>query len=496
VRVLLDTNLVIGREDDVAPRAELSDLLRILAENNVQAVVHPATRTELLGDSNEERRTTILAKLAAYVELQVPPNPPDSFREESGERLTPHDRVDTVLLYAVEADAVDFLLTEDVGLLERASRVGLVDRVLNIQAGRLHFSQFFAVELPRLPQYVHKGPINGAWISDPFFDSFKLEYGQQEFPAWYARSARHGRAGVWVNDESERLGALMVYKEENEPLDQLPRRRRLKICSFKVAPSMQGLRLSERLLWFGFNFMTANRIDEAYVDVLPTHSDLITFFRLFGFEEVSRTSRGEHRLMKRTTRAASTVPADATLGFRGRFPGYDDSPGVRKFLVPIQSDWHSRLFPEFQRHPGQRVIDHYSGTTFNFSAAGNAIRKAYICRAPTNQVRQGDLLLFYRSRDVRRVNEIGVVERAERHQGLDAVIDIIGNRTVLPRAVLSRLCTSTVLVILFWHVGPFPDTHGTGVSLDVLGPDSVPPRSISLLDDEAYHILCGRQTPQ
>lgn len=494
MRVLLDTNLVIGREDDAPPPTALTSVLRIFSQNAVQTLVHPATRTELLGDRDEERRKTVLAKLGAYSELQSPPEPPPEFKAESRERQNDHDSVDSQLLYAVKADAVDFLLTQDDGLIDRATYVGLDSRVLNLRAALILFSQVFSVRLPPLPQYVHRGPINGAWITDPFFDSFKAEYGAESFPTWYAEIARSGRPGVWVVDAAGRLGALMIYKDEHEATESLPRHRRLKICSFKVAESMQGLRLSERMLWYGFNFMRANGIDEAYVDVLPAHPDLITFFQLFGFRPIGKTPMGEYRLLKRTAPSGLERVGATEPDFSKTFPGFDDSIGVRKFLVPIQASWHGRLFPEYQRNPGQRVLDYYTGTTFNFSPAGNAIRKAYVCRANTNQIRKGDLLLFYRSRDLHRVNEIGIVESTGRRRGGRAVIDMIGNRTVLPMPILEQLSAGEVLVILFWHVGPFPDPRGTGVSLASIGPGTAHPQSISLITDEEYRSLC-RQHP-
>ncbi len=90
---------------------------------------------------------------------------------------------------------------------------------------------------------------------------------------------------------------------------------------------MQRIRLSERLLWFAFNFLVENRITESYVDVFPTHPALIAFFELFGFHEIGKTRRGECRLFKSTQAGSQPEPSR----FRAVFPSYDDSPPL--FLV-------------------------------------------------------------------------------------------------------------------------------------------------------------------
>lgn len=494
MRVLLDTNLVIHREGNEPAEVEVTRLLGILAKNQVQFLLHPITRTELIGDSREARRQVTLWKLEAYPFLASPPTPTVEFRSVTGEKSSPNSERDTLLLYAVSADAVDFLITQDRELIGRATRANLADRVLNVPSAIVYFSQYFEVQLPPLPDYVEQGPVNGTWISDPFFDSFKQEYARtpNEFRDWFSKVAREGRRAVWVKNPDGHIGALMIYKDEAQPVGDAPSKRRVKICSFKVDSSVQGIRLSEKLLQFVFNFLKGNHVDESYVEVFPSHSDLIATFELFGFVQEGTTPRGEIRMFKRLRPAESDTAGDRWTRFRRAFPAFEDGPWVKKFVVPIQPVWHERLFPEFETRPAQTHLDQWleGGSRLRLSPAGNAIRKAYICRSPTQQLSPGDLLLFYRSHDVRKVNQIGVVECAERKLGVQAVVDLVGNRTVLPRATLQELCEREVLVTLFWHLGPFPSLESRGVSLDLIPDFTRPPQSIWQISEEAYRILC------
>ena len=121
MRVLLDTNLVIHREGLELTEVEVTRLLGVLSSNQVQFLLHPITRTELTGDSQQSRRQLTLWKLEAYPFLISPPTPPDEFRIASGEKPSSHSERDTLLLYAVAADAVDFFITQDKELIGRAS---------------------------------------------------------------------------------------------------------------------------------------------------------------------------------------------------------------------------------------------------------------------------------------------------------------------------------------------------------------------------------------
>src|SRR5580693_6255958 len=99
--VLLDTNIIIGREDYKKSPESWAALLRILSDNHVQLMVHPVTRSEIEGDKDEVRRGVVLSKRSAYSELESGPDPSQSFRSESLEGAGDHDFRDTNFLWAV-----------------------------------------------------------------------------------------------------------------------------------------------------------------------------------------------------------------------------------------------------------------------------------------------------------------------------------------------------------------------------------------------------------
>ena len=76
---------------------------------------------------------------------------------------------------------------------------------------------------------------------------------------------------------------------------------------------------------------------------------------------------------------------------------------VRKFCIPIQPDYHRRLFPEIAfatelpLFPAGDVRPDL--TAWRGRTPGNTIRKVYLCRAKTTRIRPGDILFFYMSKD-------------------------------------------------------------------------------------------------
>ena len=73
MRVLLDTNILIPREDHrVIPR-ELTQFLRLLHETGAVTLIHPASLKDIDHDEDKERRSIIRSKLMSYALLEAPP---------------------------------------------------------------------------------------------------------------------------------------------------------------------------------------------------------------------------------------------------------------------------------------------------------------------------------------------------------------------------------------------------------------------------------------
>ena len=66
MKILLDTNIFIQREDHKELSDELSNLLNLFQRNKCELILHPISIKELEGDHEEKRRKIVLSKIKAY----------------------------------------------------------------------------------------------------------------------------------------------------------------------------------------------------------------------------------------------------------------------------------------------------------------------------------------------------------------------------------------------------------------------------------------------
>jgi len=108
-------------------------------------------------------------------------------------------------------------------------------------------------------------------------------------------------------------------------------------------------------------------------------------------------------------------------------------------------DFHDRLFSDFSQR--QMKITDYS----EINIPGNAIKKAYLSHSPIKKIRSGDLVIFYRSGDLRAVTAIGIVDQEPLHVNkAEEIIRIVGKRTVYLEKEIIEM-TKPVFVTMFRH---------------------------------------------
>jgi rRNA-processing protein FCF1 len=73
MRILIDTNIFIYRENYHIIPGNLQSLLKTLNDLVVQILVHPLSVHELEKDRNQERRAITLSKIKTYPLLDNPP---------------------------------------------------------------------------------------------------------------------------------------------------------------------------------------------------------------------------------------------------------------------------------------------------------------------------------------------------------------------------------------------------------------------------------------
>jgi hypothetical protein len=157
-KLLIDTNVVIGLEDPQPVQVSFAELVRLSSEYAVGLFVDGANYDDVARDKNTARRAVTLSKLAKFQKLRGVPAPTDAatLLARFGTISSENDRSDVRLLVALDAKAIDFLVTQDNGLHRRAERAGLGASVLTVEEALQWLKQTFTAKSVSLP-YVVEG---------------------------------------------------------------------------------------------------------------------------------------------------------------------------------------------------------------------------------------------------------------------------------------------------------------------------------------------------
>lgn len=330
-------------------------------------------------------------------------------------------------------------------------------------------------------------------IEDSFFDSLRDTYGQ-EFNSWFEKCADTRRDAFAIR-ENGKVYALCIYKvEHNEAVNDdgwNPCETKLKICTFKVSSEVRGVKYGEKLLAAVFQLCREKKIPFVYLTTGNIQRSLIDLLESFGFfSNGCQTVRG--RETPDDVYAKWTIPSFTGLKklekaeFLKRFyPSYLDDVKVNKYLVPIQKEWHEKLFPEISY-----FADSLFGAHLDFQESeGNTIRKVYICKANISSIEPGDLLYFYRSEDRHSVEAYGAVDAVIRSTDLTEIMEIVEGRTVYTKEKLREILISAkngLLVLRFVVLGYIKPE----VTSEMMKNHGVPiPQTISTIDADSYETL-------
>lgn len=485
LRFLLDTNILIPLQDSyVALNENLQNFIRLASIGGHQLIYHPASLEDINRDNDTERRDRTLSRLNQYQKLDSTPTCPWNTGNESG-----NDACDNEILYALECNAAHALVTEDKGIHAKARLRGLSSRVYNIQTAedwlrRLHEPK--EVKLPNIedtPLYALSPELSGS-----FFDSLREDY--QPFNNWFGKKAQEGRHAWVCRDENGQLGAVCIYAvQENEKITDegyVLAGKALKLCTFKVGEDVRGRKIGELFLKAAFRYASENLCVGIFVHGNAEKQPyLVALLEEFGFFD-----RGNYGVDKVWVKAhpitPPTDPLPAKEYVRRYFPHFRQDEEVKKYLVPIQPDYHDILFPDFFSQ-ASRQFQLFSPAK---SHAGNAIKLAYLCHAQTRNIEPGDILFFYRSRDEKCLTTIAVVDDFKILIDPTDIAALVSRRTVYSFNQISEMSKKTVKVILFRLVRhlqtPIP-LH----DLKSLGVLSGAPQSIVKLNESKYRSLAN-----
>jgi predicted nucleic acid-binding protein len=486
MRVLIDTNIFIHRENDHIISYDLQQLLSVLNKLKTELLIHPLSLEEIKRDQDTRRQAVMLSKVGAYPLLEMPPVPGEDhkFFNIIERKDDAHDLIDNHILYTVYKDAVDFLVTEDRDIHKKAIKLGIDNRVLLIAEALTVFRGHLQKDSIIIPPALERKPIYNLNLSDPFFDSLKEEY--PEFDDWFKKIKREGRNCLVNYKDDGSIGALLVYKFEDEPIDatpKIPRKKRIKLSTFKVAQF--GYKIGELFIKLSIDIAISNGVAEVYLTHFIQPDDrLIELITEYGFRHVGTNSRGEAIYMKQLfpepTEAKGLSPFDITKLY---YPSYYDGADVKKFIVPILPQYHSRLFTNYK----DRQIELAESAGY-FIVEGNTIRKAYICNSRIKRTAQGDLILFYVS-ERRQLISVGIVEAAFGGlQDYRGIIKLVGKRTVYSVKEIQSIAKKPSLVILFWQYWHLRQPLSY-LRLKGMGILKGPPRSIMQISEEEYSLI-------
>lgn len=389
MRILLDTNIVIHRENKRVSNYSIGHLFRWFDRLKYDKVIHPYTISEIQKYRDPETQETISVKLESYDVIKTIREPDTEFLGLIGQpEKSENDHIDNCLLFEVYLGRVDIFITEDRRLRNKADCLGLADRVFSING----FITKVTAENPNLVEYkalaVEKVYFGNVDVNDRFFDSIRSTY--DGFDRWFARKCDE-ESYICRSDEGKILGFLYLktegttenYADINPPFTP---KRRLKVGTFKVEST--GFRLGERFIKIIFDNAQQRKVDEIYVTLFTDSGELVALEQLlyrwgFVYHGVKHSEKKDEKVL---VKHLHTISDDATPKLN--YPNFSHS--CNKFILPILPQYHTTLLPDSQLNSENR-IDFLGREPHRY-----ALQKVYISWASTNGAKPGDLILFYR----------------------------------------------------------------------------------------------------
>lgn len=404
MRILLDTNILIHREAPVVVQQDIGQLFNWFDQLGHQKIVHPASIEEIDLHQDERVRNSFKAKIASYQVLQVEADiHPEVQKIIDEQDNSVNDTRDSRIFNELVCGRVDLIITEDRGIHQKATQLGISDKVYTIDG----FLEKVVSENPELVDYdvlsVEKTLFGRVNLQDEFFNSFRNDY--PGFDQWFNRKSEEP---CYVCNSEGSVVAFLYLKTENEqepyhdinPVFQP--KRRLKIGTFKVI--LNGFRLGERFLKIIFDNAIVQRVEEIYVTIFGNSAEqerLIKLLEDFGFtfHGNKNSQSGEELVFVR-----DMSPQFDSSNPRITFPFFGRVSPV--YLVPIYPEYHTELLPD-------SILNTESPNDFvEQEPHRNAIRKVYISRSIFRDLNSGDGVVFYRTGGYHRsvVTTLGIIE--------------------------------------------------------------------------------------
>lgn len=388
MKVLLDTNIVIHRENVKVTNPSIGLLFYWLDKLHYEKCIHPWSLEELKSYKDKNMQKLYETKLPAYTILKSVSVPQEDFLAKMPKEKSANDKIDHQLLCEVFNNRVDLLISEDKKLREKARKIGIGQKVYSIN----EFVSEKTEEYPDLISYkmlsVQKELFGNIDLNNLFFDSLKIAY--PDFVPWFNKKSEEC-AYVCRTDEQEIKGFLYIKTEDQyedysaiEP-KFLPKKR-LKVGTFKVDTS--GFRLGERFIKIIFDNALYRKVDEIYVTFFEDSPNLEALKGLLETWGFARHGIKHSYGKEETVFVKKLGVMNPDFSAKKNFPNMEFNK--QKFILPIMAKYHTSLLPDSILKTEKQI--NFMGP----DAQKYALQKVYISWAPERNINPGDLILFYR----------------------------------------------------------------------------------------------------
>ena len=505
LKILIDTNILIGLEDNREIDSAFSSLHQKCHENGVQIFVHEASKRDIQKDKDIQRRSVILSKIAKFPEISGIQEPGRDFLESKyGAISKSNDHIDVLLLYTLhDIGAVDFLVTQDRGLHKRAIQAGISDRVFNVEDALVWLRNKYD-RTPVVLPFIEEKRCHQINRTDSIFSSLQTDYAG--FDKWFSDTCVKGHRGCWTINFEGKIAGIAIRKDESSDdffrgipasrsLFQRAPDKILKICTLKIGEEYRGEKFGEQLLKQILWWANRNKYEFAYLTVFPKHKNLIDLLLQYGFEVMGR-STGELYMGKAFSPGILTRPPedDPLLFHRQYYPAFRNDNSIEKYLIPIHSEYYDKLFPENISKRQDELFD-VQGFGKGSRIPGNTIRKVYVSHTPIKAMKPGAILLFFQLKDdnsllSQSLITVGIVDGFETTQSHEKLLQFTAKRSVFSESELVSFTsndTKAVKIVNFFlagHIRP-PVAYKILQDLGIKGPY----QSIRKIDHEKFMSL-------
>lgn len=496
ISCIVDTNILIqfeeGDPNTGLLRYEFAKVFELCNKYGVSLYRHPLSDDDIKRDKNTIRRQKTLAYIQKYPVLDRPLlGNNEELIKLFGTILKDNDRVDCQILYSLLNDCVDFLITEDAGIHKRGAHNGssLKDRIFSIQQFRAWLIKTFEPQSVFVPD-VKELNVYSLDHFDPIFNSLREAYGDNDFKKWLAK-CRVQKRKAWVIYQEDKIVGLCIYNLDNEYSERIDElgKKALKLCTFKISEEFRGQKYGELLLKTAIMYAAKNQISSIWLTAFSSDQEvLINFLDDFGFIDSNVLNERGENVFYKPFNPSEKFSALSPLSYHKRFaPLFLDGEDVEKYIIPIKPEYHELLFPEISTADGSQQLTFFENAK-DYKIPGYTIKKVYLCHSPTNNLKEGSLVFFYRSHDQKEITTIGVVEKTKRTTDFNELVRMVGKRSVFSIEELNKHVETEVMVIEFRfarHLEKYPQFKHL-LTLDIL---RAGPNSIINLDSDRYKKL-------